>query len=201
MDDFNEKFSAALQQAGISVISDTGEKMSREAITKMFNDHTVYEVAGKWYTRDSIFSGDQMDEPFNSLYKENSILADELSFYMLNDCWVSGLCIVLFDGKYGIFPLERRTGDQSGIWSCKGDPFLYDEVKVYADWQAWDDYGFVAARKGSGWGVLKITQFPDPLPPEQVADFKYSSPEDAMKAAGITKLPEDEPYKNTLSFN
>ena len=199
MKDFNKDFSEALEQLGISIQdSDTGEKMTREDVVRMMNDLTVYEVAGKWFTRDSVFSGDQMDAPYDALYKGNSLLTEEISYYMLNDCSVSGLCIALLDGKYGVFPLEQRTGQQSGIWSCEGYPFIYDEVKVYADWEEWDDYGFVAAKKQDGWGVLKITQFPEPLPPEQVACFQYPSAEEAMRAAGITKLPTVEPYKTII---
>ena len=199
MRDFNKDFSDALEQLGISIQdSDTGEKMSREDVVRMMDSLTVYEVAGKWYTRDSIFSGDRMDAPYDALYEGNSLLAEELSYYMLNDCSVSGLAVALLEGKWGVFPLERRTGQQSGIWSCEGDPFIYDDVRVYADWQEWDDYGFVAAKKEEGWGVLKITQFPEPLPPEQVACFQYPSAEEAMRAAGITKLPTVEPYKTII---
>lgn len=195
---FNKKFADALQQIGISVINDeTGEKMSREEIIEMMNGRTVYEVDGKWYTHDSIFCGDHMCDEFARRYHGNSILTEEVVFYMLNDCWVSGLCIIQSDSKYGIFPLEERTGDQSGIWSCTGYPFVYDEVKVYADWTNWDDYGFVAARKGDVWGVIKITQFPEPNQ-ELVADFRYNSPEEAMQAAGITDLLDKDPYARTI---
>jgi len=200
MKQFNEKFADALQQIGIDIIDESGKKMTRDDVVKMFNARTLYEIEGKWYTRDSIFYGNDMLTPYNTLYKGNSIPAEELSYYMLNDCCVSGLCVALYNNKFGILPLEKRTGSQSGIWSCEGYPFIYDDVRVFTDWfeNEWKGYGYVAAKKEERWGVMKITQFPEPKQPELVSDFMYPSPEEAMEAAGIEELQDEEPRKTSV---
>lgn len=194
MNDFNERFVEAFKQAGLSVRDEeTGKDLNQAEFLDYLNQHTLYEIDGTWYTRDSVFSYGNMEDAFERKFQGNTMVAEEIAFYMLNDCPVSGLCIIKAERKYGIFPLIERTGDQSGIWSCKDYPFIYDDVKVFVDWNKWDDFGYVAAKKGSAWGVFKVIQFPDPAT-EQVADFIYSSPTAAMKIVGITALPRLSPF-------
>ena len=193
MDGFNEKFYDALKTIGSKIVSDDGKEVSKSDFVRTMNEKSVYEIDGTWYTYGSIHLFGKMSDFYAKRYKGHFIFADEITFYMLNDCNVSGLCIVLAEGRYGIFPLNERTGSQSGIWCCKGYPFLYDDVKVYADWEKWDDYGYVAIEKDGKWGAIKVTQFPEPSV-EQVADFVFCSPEEAMKGAGLTWLPDREPY-------
>ena len=183
MQDFNERFAEAFTEAGLSIVDETGNEMSPGDMIAHMNNHTVYEIDGVWYTYDSIFYG--------------GVMCEQVVFYMLNDCNVSGLCIIRYDNKFGVFPLIERTGQQSGIWACDGYPFVYDEVKVYADWNKWNNYGYVAIRKGDNWGILKITQCPEPKR-EVIVDCECASLENAVIAAGITELPEKEPYKRTL---
>ena len=193
MDDFNRRFAEVMQAMEMQVVDDNGTPMTKDELERFFNEHTIYEIDGKWYTRSSIFLFGEMEKPYRSRYKDESVIASSLKYYMLNDCNVSGLGIAEYDGKFGLFPLEKRTGSQSGIWCCSGYPFIYDDVKVYADWNRWDDFGYVAVKRDGKWGVIKVTQFPSPMI-AQVANIEYDTPEEAMKAAGEDKLPVEEAF-------
>ncbi len=193
MDNFNKRFAEVMQNIGMQVIGDNGKPMTKDELERFFNEHTIYEIDGKWYTRSSIFVFGEMTKSYKSRYKGESVMASSLKYYMLNDCNVSGLGIAEYEGKFGLFPLEERNGSQSGIWCCIGYPFIYDDVKVYADWYRWDDFGYVAVKRDGKWGVIKVTQFPSPAT-AQVADIAYDSPEEAMKAAGEDELPEEEAF-------
>ncbi len=184
MDDFLNNYVNALSQLGISVQDEENSTpMSREDLLRSLKNRTLCEIDGKWYTHDSLPWG--AEESFTG----ETIIVDSLTYYWITDCIVSGLCIAEINGKFGLIPLQERTGTQHGIWSCKGDPFVYDEVIVYADWNLWPDYGFVAARKDSFWGVIKVVQFPEPMI-EVVSDFSFKSSKEAMKNAGINKMPK-----------
>lgn len=193
MDDFNKRFAEVMQTIGMQVVDDNDKPMTNDELERFFDEHTIYEIDGKWYTRSSIFLFGEMREPYKSRYKGESVIVSSLKYYMLNDCNVSGLGIAEYEGKFGLFPLEERNGSQSGIWCCIGNPFIYDEVKVYADWYKWDDFGYVAVKRDGKWGVIKVTQFPSPAT-VQVAAIEYDTPEQAMKAAGEENLPEEEAF-------
>lgn len=193
MDDFNRRFAEVAQTIGIQVVGNDGTPMTKDELVRFFDEHTIYEIDGKWYTRSSIFLFGEMMKPYSSLYKGESVMASSLKYYMLNDCNVSGLGIAEYESKFGLFPLEERAGTQSGIWCCNGYPFIYDDVKVYADWERWDDFGYVAVKRDGKWGVIKVTQFPAPAT-AQVADITYDTPEEAMKAAGESELPAEEAF-------
>jgi hypothetical protein len=144
-------------------------------------------VTNEWYLADGLFNPftGEMWENFTKDYTGENITADKIWFCMLNDCIVSGLAIARRDGKYGIFPLKERTGTQSGEWSGMGEtPFIYDDALVFADWNLWDDYGYVAVKKDGKWALLKITQFPTPKR-EILSDHLYESPEDAFRELNI----------------
>lgn len=193
MDNFNEKFAAALQAIGCQVLGDDGTPMSENELKDFCDSHTIYKVGKKWYTRAALFPYGCMDREYQRAYKGESMVVEELTYYGLNDCIVCGLAVAENDGKFGLFPLEERTGTQTGIWSCVGYPFIYDDVKVYADWDRWDDYGYAAVKQNGKWGVIKITQFPESST-AKVAEIKYSTPQEAMKAAGEDELPEENAY-------
>ena len=193
MENFSLKFAEAMSKIGVAPPDKDGHKMTTEEFARYLDRHMLYEIDGVWYTYDSFFSFGEMEEYYKERYKGNIIAADKLTFYMLNDCSVSGLCIVEYNGKYGIFPLKERTGDQSGVWCCEGEPFVYEAVSVYADWQYWDDYGYVVARKDGKWGAFKITQFPEPSS-EFVVDFVHPGPDEAIRATGEEYIPDTKPY-------
>lgn len=178
---------------GVSFKDKNGRKTSPHEYALKLDRHTIFEIDGTWYTYDSIFALGKMGEEYKARYKGNVKTASKLVFYMLNDCNVSGLCVAEHDGKYGVFPLKERTGQQSGVWCCEGEPFLYEAVSVYADWQRWDDYGYVAAKKDGKWGAFKITQFPEPSS-ELVEDFVHPGPDEAIRATGEEYIPDTKPY-------
>lgn len=191
MDNFERKFSEALLGTGSQILDDYGMPMTAKDLTHYFESHTIYKVGEKWYTRSSLFMYGSMYASYAKEYKGESMLVMSLKYYGLNDCIVCGLAVAEYDGKFGLFPLEERDGTQSGIWSCVGYPFIYDDVKVYVDWDKWDDYGYVAVKQEDKWGVIKITQFPEPST-SLAAEIVYNSPEEAMKAAGEENLPKED---------
>ena len=193
MEDFNKRFAEAMAMAGITVKNENGSRMNQEELTEYLNRHNLYEVDGNWYTYDSIFQSGEMQDYYKARFKGNYVTADNLTFYMLNDCNVSGLCIAEYNGKYGIFPLMEVNGSQDGIWCCEGEPFIYEDVSVYADWNHWDDYGYVVANKDGKWGVIKVIQFPEPSA-ELSVPFIFSDPEEAIRATGEEFIPDTEPY-------
>ncbi len=184
MDNFLDNYVNALAQLGISVRDEkNGTPMSQEDLLHSLKDRTLYEIDGKWYTQDSL--GIHIKERFTG----ETVIVDSFKYYMITDCIVSGLCVAEMNGKFGLLPLQERTGTQHGIWSCLGDPFVFDEVSVHADWEQWPDYGFVAARKGNYWGIIKVTQFPESRI-ETLADFVFDSARMAAQSVGIELLPE-----------
>ncbi len=191
MDNFEKKFAEALQSTGSQILDGDGTPMSAENLSRVLESRALYKVGEKWYTRSALFPYGSMDEDYRKEYKGEMMWADGLEYYGLNDCIVCGLAVAESDGKFGLFPLEKRTGTQTGIWSCVGYPFIHDDVKVYADWERWNDYGYAVVKQDGKWGVIKVTQFPEPST-SQVAEIKYNTPEEAMKAAGEDKIPKEE---------
>lgn len=163
----------------------------------MESKRNIYHIGNQWYLKAGIFNPftGEMYEHLAQEYHGENITADRVWFCMLNDCNVSGLGIAMLEGKYGLFPLKERTGQQSGEWTAMCDmPFIYDDAIVFADWNLWDDYGYVAVKKDDKWALIKITQFPSPKS-EILSSHAYESPEAAFKGLGIEMSEHADEYR------
>ena len=67
-------------------------------------------------------------------------------------------------------------------------PFMYSDIKVFCDWNKWDNYGYVACKQDNGWKLVKITQFP--MPEYTVVGEGFASADEAMKSIGIDDCDE-----------
>lgn len=62
-------------------------------------------------------------------------------------------------------------------------PFRYSDIKVYSDWEKWNNYGYAVCKQYNGWKLVKVTQFPKPN--YEVIREGFPSAEEAMKSVGI----------------
>lgn len=48
MGDFNKKFAEVMQTIGMQVVDDNSKPMTKDELERYFNEHTIYEIDGKW---------------------------------------------------------------------------------------------------------------------------------------------------------
>ena len=63
------------------------------------------------------------------------------------------------------------------------NPFMYSNIKVYADMDKWNNYGYAACEMNGLWKLIKVTQFPKPC--YAIVGEGFVSAEEAMKSIGI----------------
>ena len=80
--------------------------------------------------------------------------------------------------------MHHYHGMQGGaFFSPDKEPFIYSDIKVYCDWNNWNDYGYAACKQDDGWKFVKVIQFPKPE--YAIVGEGFSSADDAMKSIGI----------------
>ena len=74
-----------------------------------------------------------------------------------------------------------------GTFICHDiNPFIYEEIHVFGDWNKWDDFGYVTCRRNSLWTLIKVTQYP--YQDYEVIQTKLNSESEALKLIGIENL-------------
>lgn len=118
------------------------------------NSGKVYKSNGVWH-----YIGDP-DEIANSVF-EDFVKYDEVLPVMISDWYISHVCVIRLNGKFGIYNLHHlsRSISNCGTWcSPTVEPFPYDEVKYCAFPDKYpNEYGLFAFRIGKKWGIIKIT--------------------------------------------
>ena len=152
-------------------------------ITKIDCKEIIYQVEGGWFS--SIHS--PYDGEIESEWKDKIISVkkyDTAELYAINDSIIGAIYVLEAGEKKGLFTLHHYHGMQGGaFFSPDKEPFMYSDIKVYCDWNNWNDYGYVACNQDDGWKLVKVTQFPKPE--YAIVGEGFSSAEDAMKSIGI----------------
>ena len=152
-------------------------------ITKIDCKEIIYQVEGGWFS--SIHS--PYDGEIESEWKDKIISVkkyDTAELYAINDSIIGAIYVLEAGDKKGLFTLHHYHGMQGGaFFSPDKEPFMYSDIKVYCDWNNWNDYGYAACKQGDGWKLVKVTQFPKPE--YAIVGEGFSSADDAMKSIGI----------------
>ena len=59
----------------------------------------------------------------------------------------------------------------------------YDDIKIYYDWDEWEEYGYVACKSNDTWKLVKVIQYPKPK--YEVVGDGFLTAKEAMKSVGI----------------
>ena len=152
-------------------------------ITKIDCKEIIYQVEGGWFS--GIHS--PYDGEIDSEWKDKIISIkkyDTAKLYAINDSFIGAIYVLEASDKKGLFTLHHYHGMQGGaFFSPDKEPFIYSEIKVYCDWNNWNDYGYVACKQVNAWKLVKVTQFPKPE--YTIVGEGFSSADDAMKSIGI----------------
>ena len=152
-------------------------------ITKIDCKKIIYQVEVGW------FSGlhSPYDGEIDPEWKDKIINVkkyDTAELYAINDSFIVAIYVLKASDKKGLFTLHHYHGMQGGaFFSPDKEPFLYSDIKVYCDWNNWNDYGYAACKQDDGWKLVKVTQFPKPE--YAIVGEGFSSADDAMKSIGI----------------
>ena len=152
-------------------------------ITLLENRNVIYQVDGEWFL--GIHS--PYDGEIDSDWKDKIIGVkkyDQAKLYSINDSIIGAVYVLNAGNKKGLFVIHHCSGMQGGVFfSPDKDPFMYSDIKVYCDWDKWDDYGYAACKQDNGWKLVRVTQFP--MPEYTVVGEGFASAEEAMKSVGI----------------
>ena len=109
---------------------------------------------------------------------------DTAKLYPINGSFIGAIYVLGKGHKKGLFVLHHYFGMQGGaFFSPDKDPFRYSDIKVYSDWEKWNNYGYAACKQDNGWKLVKVTQFP--MPEYTVIGKGFASAEEAMKSIGM----------------
>ena len=152
-------------------------------ITLLNNRNIIYQVEDGWLMNlHSPYSGE-----IDPYWKDKIIGVteyDSAQLYGINDSCTGAIYILDSCNQKALFTVCDYNGMQGGqYFSPDKDPFMYSDIKVYCDWDKWDDYGYVACKQDNGWKLVKVTQFP--MPEYTVVGEGFASAEEAMKSIGI----------------
>jgi hypothetical protein len=152
-------------------------------ITKIDCKEIIYQVEGGWFS--GIHS--PYDGEIDSEWKDKIISIkkyDTAELYAINDSFIGAIYVLKASDKKGVFTLHHYHGMQGGaFFSPDKEPFIYSDIKVYCDWNNWNDYGYAACKQDDGWKLVKVIQFPKPE--YAIVGEGFSSADDAMKSIGI----------------
>ena len=152
-------------------------------ITQIDCKEIIYQVEGGWLL--GIHS--PYDGEIDSNWKQKIISVkkyDTAELYGINDSSIGAIYVLNAGKKKALFTLHHYNGQQGGAYfSPDKEPFMYSNIKVYCDWENWDNYGYAACKQGDGWKLVKVTQFPKPE--YAIVGEGFSSADDAMKSIGI----------------
>ena len=152
-------------------------------ITKLKCKEIIYQVKEGWFLN----LHNPFDGEIDNEWKERIIGVkkyDTAELYGINDSIIGAIYVLEAGDKKGLFTLHHYHGMQGGaFFSPDKEPFMYSDIKVYCDWNNWNDYGYAACKQGDGWKLVKVTQFPKPE--YAIVGEGFSSADDAMKSIGI----------------
>lgn len=152
-------------------------------ITKLDRKNIIFQVNDGWFLNlHSPYDGE-----IDSEWKSRIIgvkTYDTADLYGINDSFIGAIYVLGYKGKKALFTLKKYHGMQGGCYFLPdNEPFIYDDIKVFGDWNEWNDYGYAACKRNGKWKLVKVTQFPKPA--YAVVGEGFSSAEEAMKSIGI----------------
>lgn len=149
-------------------------------ITKLNCKEIIYQVKGGWFLGiHSPYDGEIDPNWKNKIIGVKKYDTDEL--YGINDSLIGAIYVLHAGDKKGLFTLHHYFGMQgAAFFSPDEDPFMYSDIKVYSDWDKWNDYGYAACKQTNGWKLVKVIQYPKP--DYVVIGEGFSSAEEAMKS-------------------
>lgn len=152
-------------------------------ITKLDCKDIIFQVNDGWFLNlHSPYDGEIVPEWKSKIIGVETYDIAEL--YGINDSIIGAIYVLGYKGRKALFTIKEYHGMQGGyFFSPDNEPFIYDDIKVFCDWNEWNDYGYAACKRDGKWKLVKITQFP--VPKYEVIGDGFSSAEDAMKSIGI----------------
>lgn len=152
-------------------------------ITKLDRKDIIFQVNDGWFMNlHSPYDG-EIDPEWKTKIIGVKIY-DTADLYGINDSFIGAIYVLRYKSRKALFTIKKYHGMQGGyFFSPDNEPFIYDDIKVFGDWNEWNDYGYVACKRDGRWKLVKVTQFPKP--DYAVVGEGFSSAEEAMKSIGI----------------
>ena len=152
-------------------------------ISTICHDKFILETASGWFMN----LHDPYDGNIVAEWKEQVIGAmkyDSEELYGINDS-NNGAIFVLNNGnKKALFAMHSYHAQGfARYFSPDKDPFIYDDIKIYYDWDEWEEYGYVACKSNDTWKLVKVIQYPKPK--YEVVGDGFLTAKEAMKSVGI----------------
>lgn len=152
-------------------------------ITKLDCKDIIFQVQDGWFLNlHSPYDGE-----IDTGWKDKIIgvkIYNTADLYGINDSIIGAIYVLSLGDKKALFTLHHYHGMQGGCYfSPDKNPFTYNEIKVYSDWNEWNNFGYAACKQNNGWKLVKVTQFPTPN--YEVLGEGFSSAEEAMKSIDI----------------
>lgn len=152
-------------------------------ISTICHDKFILETASGWFMN----LHDPYDGNIVAEWKEQVIGAmkyDSEELYGINDS-NNGAIFVLNNGnKKALFAMHSYHAQGfARYFSPDKAPFIYDDIKIYYDWDEWEEYGYVACKSNDTWKLVKVIQYPKPK--YEVVGDGFLTAKEAMKSVGI----------------
>ena len=153
---------------------------------KSDRNSSIYRIGNKWHA--NIYSP-MLSDPIVEGKIIDQIEFDEFYNCGVNDGIIPATKIIRKGTKYALFINDGMLDMTIGTFVCHDvDPFIYDEIHVYGDWNSWVDFGYVTCRQNDVWTLIKVTQYP--YQDCEVIQTGLKSNIKALMAVGIENLNE-----------
>ena len=152
-------------------------------INQLDNKDIIHKTLEGWFLNlHSPYDGEIEPEWKNKIIGCKSFENAEL--HAINDSFIGAIYILGYKEKKALFTLHHYHGMMGGCYfSPDENPFMYSNIKVYADMDKWNNYGYAACEMNGLWKLIKVTQFPKPC--YAIVGEGFVSAEEAMKSIGI----------------
>lgn len=111
-------------------------------ITKLDNKEIVYQVEDGWF----LCLHSPYDGEIDPEWKDKIIGVkkyNKAKLYPINDSFIGAIFVLEKGHKKGLFVLNHYFGMEGGaFFSPDKDPFRYSDIKLYSDWEKWNNYGY-----------------------------------------------------------
>lgn len=152
-------------------------------INQLYNKDIIHKTPEGWFLN--------LHSPYDSEIEpewKNKIIGcksfENAELHAINDSFIGAIYILGYKEKKALFTLHHYHDMMGGCYfSPDEDPFMYSNIKVYADMDKWNNYGYAACEMNGLWKLIKVTQFP--MPCYAIVGEGFVSAEEAMKSIGI----------------
>lgn len=153
-------------------------------------NESIYRIGNKWHANiyhpaisDPIIKGKIIDR----------IKFDEFYNCGVNDGIIPAVKIIRKGDKYALFINDGMLDMTIGTFVCDDiNPFIYDEIQVFGDWDKWFSFGYVTCRRNGQWTLIKVTECPNESC--QIIQTGLNSQLEALKLIGVESLDEFDTY-------